>query len=591
VDYLAPLTYRNDDIMKRLLFLALALQVSMAASGNVETDIPVTGVFPLSVSNGVLVTASSQPYMIIGDSPQAAIMLPVVNGTGGTTSDGANNLPTYFADRAARGFNTLWVNAICEQYTACTHGGVDNAQTFDGIAPFTGQLNGIFSGQTCPESPVVNTACYDLATPNSVYWARIDAIVALAGQYGMQILMNVLPTDACKNPNSFMQMFLNNNAVNPAKVSGFASFLASRYGDAPNLIWKIGNDYTCWNTASDDVTYAFASALKTADAGQPLHHLITCGPTAQFSGNPAVSCADINTNGHNWAELLGLNGVDTEYPVYDQTLHAYGQKSTTLVGFFDETSYEGEDNTGCQNGNPDGGCVVPANSNLNDNCRSGTGANSIRGTNPPSCAIRSRHDTWWALLSGASAGFLYSNRFTWQLASGWNTPGTGVCDGTLPIIDTPSVCQLNYMAQFLRQFAWYNLTPDEGADSGGTLVASPFVTSSHGSYASSNSVLDFYITSAAASDNSFAVAYISAPTSAASAVTFDANKVNGVMNIVAQWYDPTKDPTLGSSYVTICTTTCVNGLNTATPPSTAHADGTFDYVLLVKAFGPATPRR
>src|SRR5438046_7889403 len=81
-------------------------------------------VYPLkrSTNGRYLVDQNNAPYLILGDSPQALI----VNLT-------TNEAAAFFADRAALGFNTLWVNLLCANYT----GGRTNGSTIDGILPFT----------------------------------------------------------------------------------------------------------------------------------------------------------------------------------------------------------------------------------------------------------------------------------------------------------------------------------------------------------------------------------------------------------------------------------------------------------------------
>ena len=84
-------------------------------------------VYPLTQSANAryLVDRNNAPYLIIGDSPQALI----VNLT-------TNQAAAFFADRAAHGFNTLWINLLCATYT----GGRTNGSTLDGILPFTAAI-------------------------------------------------------------------------------------------------------------------------------------------------------------------------------------------------------------------------------------------------------------------------------------------------------------------------------------------------------------------------------------------------------------------------------------------------------------------
>jgi hypothetical protein len=85
---------------------------------------PRTPVYPLkaSANNRYLVDQNNVPFMIVGDSPQSLIGRM-------SKSDAA----FYMANRQRYGINTLWVNLLCNNATACNADGT----TFDGIPPFT----------------------------------------------------------------------------------------------------------------------------------------------------------------------------------------------------------------------------------------------------------------------------------------------------------------------------------------------------------------------------------------------------------------------------------------------------------------------
>src|SRR6185437_1482461 len=82
--------------------------------------------YPLKVSpnHRYLVDQKNVPFLMVGDSPQALI---------GNLS--VNQAKKFMANRARYGVNALWVNLLCDSYTACNADGT----TFDGIAPFTTQ--------------------------------------------------------------------------------------------------------------------------------------------------------------------------------------------------------------------------------------------------------------------------------------------------------------------------------------------------------------------------------------------------------------------------------------------------------------------
>ena len=65
---------------------------------------------------------TGRPFLVVGDSPQALIADLSVRQAG-----------RFFADRQRAGFNSIWINLLCDTYT----GGRADGTTYDGIAPFT----------------------------------------------------------------------------------------------------------------------------------------------------------------------------------------------------------------------------------------------------------------------------------------------------------------------------------------------------------------------------------------------------------------------------------------------------------------------
>ena len=100
------------------LCLAASLIATTAFAG-----IPLPA-FPLkaSANNRYLVDQDNTPFLIIGDAPQAMV---------GNLS--VMQAKHFMDNRASYGVNALWVNLLCDSYTACNSDGT----TFDGIAPFT----------------------------------------------------------------------------------------------------------------------------------------------------------------------------------------------------------------------------------------------------------------------------------------------------------------------------------------------------------------------------------------------------------------------------------------------------------------------
>ena len=133
---------------------------------NISTDVgairsPEIPAYPLKVSanNRYLVDQNDVPFLMVGDSPQALV---------------GNLSPTeaafFMNNRRRYGVNTLWVNLLCNDGTACNADGT----TSDGIAPFT--------------------TVDDLSTPNPAYFERADGIINFAAVEGMVVILDPIET-------------------------------------------------------------------------------------------------------------------------------------------------------------------------------------------------------------------------------------------------------------------------------------------------------------------------------------------------------------------------------------------------------------
>ena len=100
--------------------------ISVAWTGSARAA---AAVYPVKVSanNRYLVDQNNAPFLIMGDCPQSL-----------TVNLSVAQTDSYFSNRQAHGFNTLWVNLVCTVYT----GGRPDGSTFDGMLPFTGYLPG-----------------------------------------------------------------------------------------------------------------------------------------------------------------------------------------------------------------------------------------------------------------------------------------------------------------------------------------------------------------------------------------------------------------------------------------------------------------
>ena len=467
------------------------------------------GKFPLKVSsNGrFLETANNQPFLMVGDSPQSLIGM---NSVASATS--------YLADRAAHGFNTVWINLLCDTYTFCNADGkIYNNATgqYDNLAPFT-------SGSS-PSN-------YDLSTPNATYFAQAHAIIARAQADGIEVVLDPIETGG------WLGTLQNNgNGTTGAgtcpgtgtKDYCYGVYLGNYFKDLPNIIWMSGNDFQSFQTSADDAdVQEVAKGIQSVDT----NHLQTSELAyCDTGGNSCIGYSSLDDTTHDWTGIFGLNAAYVYSPTYGEVLHAYNQ-SPTIPDFMVEANYEGE-----QNGGTDG-CIVIRNCRLQE---------------------------WWTMTSGAT-GQLYGSINTDRIANGWSAAD----------IDSPGVTQLRYQTNLLKTLAWYNLVPDQTH----TLVTAGYGTCpTTGSIVSVTCVTD-----AETSDKTQALVYIPCSRVSAGAcsssgslqdITIDMSKMAGTTT--AKWYDPTNGnftPVAGSPFTAAS--------HTITEPSNNSA-GDSDWVLLL----------
>lgn len=265
---------------------------------------PAKARYPLKISSTnphLLVDQNNAPFLMVGDSPHSLL----VNLT-------ESQAKFYMADRAARGFNTLWIDLLSVGYT----GGPPNSSLVNGTKPFTNAIPG--------------TSSYDLTTPNEAYFAYVDEVVRMAAANGMLVILDPLDTGG------MLQTALDNGTT---RCRAYGRYLGNRYKNFPNIIWGNGNDYQSWKVAADDaVIVAVAQGIKAADPNQL--------QTIELNYQASSSLDD-----PNWVPIVGLNLVYTYYATYAEVLHAYNQ-SPTIPAFMGEANFEFEANNDEDGGSP-----------------------------------------------------------------------------------------------------------------------------------------------------------------------------------------------------------------------------------------------
>jgi Protein of unknown function (DUF4038)/Putative collagen-binding domain of a collagenase len=248
-----------------------------------------------SSNNRYLVDQNDQPFMIVGDSPHSLI---------GRMSK--SDAEFYMANRQRYGVNTLWVELLCNNKTACNEDGT----TFDGIAPFT--------------TPG------DLSTPNPAYFQLVDDMLKTAATHGITLLLDAVETDG------WLATF---KANGPEKAEAFGRYLGDRFRDVPNIIWMYGNDFQTWGDPVDDaVVLAVARGIKSNDP----NHIHTTELNYLTSGS---------LDDARWEPVVTLDGAYTYYPTYAQVLKEYNRANFKPI-FMEEANYEFEHNSNTDGGSP-----------------------------------------------------------------------------------------------------------------------------------------------------------------------------------------------------------------------------------------------
>ncbi len=252
-------------------------------------------VFPLkqSADRRSLVDQNGVPFLMIGDAPQAMV---------GNLS--VAQAKFFIKNRAKYGVNALWVNLLCDSYTACNSDGT----TFDGIAPFTTEG--------------------DLSTPNPVYFHRAEQMLQAAAAHGMVVLLDPIETGGWLSAL---------DANGEMKARKYGEYLGKRFKDQPNIIWMSGNDFQSWRDPSQN---RLVRAVMRGLAATDPNHI----QTIELDYYVSASLDD-----RALQPLIGLDAVYTYRPTYAKELSEY-KRADFAPTFMVEANYEFEHNGGTDGG-------------------------------------------------------------------------------------------------------------------------------------------------------------------------------------------------------------------------------------------------
>jgi hypothetical protein len=314
-----------------------------------------------------------------------------------------------------------------------------------------------------------------------------------------------------------------------ARVKTFATYLADRYKNTPNIIWILGNDFETWainypggttDSAQAATDNGLAQAMMAGIAATDQNHL----QTMELNFNISQSQDDPLLTPY-----VSLTAIYSYYPTYAETNVGYMAAKTTPV-FFLEGYYEG---TIYWNLTP---------KSLND--------------------LGLRHQAYWVPFSGGLAGYFTGTQY-YDFHDGWQNG-----------IRTSAATQMGYFGSFFKSIAWYKLVPDTNH----TVVTAGYGTFSGSSVGGGVGIgridTNDYATAARADDGSLIVVY--APVS--TVLTVDMSKMSGA--VYARWHDPTNNTdqaVAGSPFLNVGTH------NFATPGKNFAGDP--DWILVLSLSG------
>lgn len=422
---------------------ALISASKTAASGLdaiIQTYTPGQLCIKVSSTGRYLTYQDDTPFLLVADSPQGLLV-----------DLSLTDMETYLADRESRGINMIQVHLIA----GTTFGGRSNRTTYDGIAPFS-DAN---------------------LTPNESYFARVDAMLALAADHNIVVCLTAAESIDSK------ALFTTAGAAN---CLAFGQYLGSRYSQQDNIIWSFGNDFIDWTTGSSTANLCF---LAVCDGIQDndVHHLHTAWlwrDHAPWREEEARCLARESTaalySPNDWDSRIHLDLVYTYDPPYDWALKSYNL-TPAKPAHLGESNYQGE-------------AILDV---------------------PTTTPLTIRKQNYWSLFSGAF-GVTVCNNYTYAFDSGWDSHLGDQCYTDLP-----------HLISLLNGRAWWDLIPDQSHTT---------LTAGYGTYDSADDLNisgNDYATCARTADGSLVLAYL--PTSRQ--ITIDMSRIAG-SSARCRWYNP-----------------------------------------------------
>jgi hypothetical protein len=176
-----------------------------------------------------------------------------------------------------------------------------------GVGPGTGP-------NLAGERPWINN---DPASPNPAYFKHVDAVIKLARENDLQLLIGI-----------YHQTYGTNMSV--AKARPWAAWVTSRYRDIPNIIWTL---YPKANEASRPLIAQLVEGIREGDRGK---HLVSMHPDP----SPASSSF---MHAEPWLSFNSIQVWKDLHLIYPMTLGDYNRSPTKPATMLEGVYEQGEE--------------------------------------------------------------------------------------------------------------------------------------------------------------------------------------------------------------------------------------------------------
>ena len=495
--------------------------------------------WPLKASGRTLVDQSGNYVMLVFDSPWTLMcsMTPT-------------QMASFFADRAAKGFNAILMHVIPSGPDG--DGCLNTDQTQDGILPFTACIS-----CTYPSGATENN--YNYADPNSAYFTEVDNAINLAATYGLTVILgsfstagtNSAGTSITSGPLIALRLSGNSNAA----ATSFGQYLGNRYKNFSNIVWFTGEDFQSWPSGTTYSGYTdnqLVSAIATGIAAKDSNHLMMeeLNYLISYGSQDSAFSASQTVNA-----VYSYSGYDTQYLAYA----ASSQPNIWIEGYYEFNQVYNY--------------LAPFPiSGVNNGACTGAGNNVPPGTGSPLYDLEARLGLWWAVTTGSLGGVSYGS---------CTTGNSMIPAAFLTYIDTPGAAQIKPFVQFWANLQWWLMAPD---------TTHQVVTAGYGTYEAGSSGCNAGGTGSAGACNLFSDNYVTCLLNSADTAAVCYNPAGNLLTInlglfsgstvAASWYDPTNGTSKsisGSPFVNSGTTTL------SSPGSNSRGEP--DWVLLLQSSG------